>query len=127
MILNTPYPIKIGTMLVFSLNDLTFATAHDDVRWAVKDKAMKIILGKTNPDVWHNLDVFLDGKLLDREHYGVIEADDVTGCVRYVMFNRSNDGLHAIVLDDADLSQEKIFKVYGKVELRDRAFVYCGR
>jgi len=43
------------------------------------------------------------------------------------MFNRSNDGLHAIVLDDADLSQEKIFKVYGKVELRDRAFVYCGR
>jgi hypothetical protein len=88
---------------------------------------MRIALGKTNPDVWHNLDVFLNGKLLDREHYGVIEADDVTGFVRYVMFDRSKDGQHEIVLDDADLAQEKIFKVQGKVELRDRAFVYCGR
>jgi hypothetical protein len=85
---------------------------------------MRITLGKTNPDVWHNLDVFLNGKLLDREHYGILEADDVGGYVRYIMFERSVEGRQEAVLDDTggDLKR-KVFVVGGKVELRDRAFM----
>jgi hypothetical protein len=87
---------------------------------------MRIVLGITNPDVMHNIDVYLDGKLLDSERYGIVSADDVAGCVEYVMFDRTPEGYRHVATeagmdvkssDDVigSIMNAKLFKAQGRV------------
>lgn len=88
---------------------------------------MRIAIGITNPDVWHNLDVFLDGKLLDREHFAVLEADDCGGRVRYIPLVRDDMGRQEYEIEEngGDYRRKHVI-VHGKVEFRDRVHFYRG-
>jgi len=89
---------------------------------------MRIAIGTTNPNIWHNLDVFLDGKLLDPEHFGIMEADDVKGYVVYLALERDANGRQDFTLDhtpDGNLRRRRV-KANGVVEFRDRAFLHPG-
>jgi hypothetical protein len=95
-----------------------------------------MIRGLTNQDVMRNIDVYLDGKYLDPEHYGVVTADDKTGEVEYIMFERGSDGQRRCVttpgpplsyrspLTDEEvkthLERCKLFKVCGRLEFDPR-------
>jgi hypothetical protein len=44
---------------------------------------MRITFGEVSPELMKRLEVYLDGKLLDDEHYAITQADDKEGFVRY--------------------------------------------
>jgi hypothetical protein len=101
---------------------------------------MRMIRGLTNQDVMRNIDVYLDGKYLDHEHYGVVTADDKTGEVEYIMFERGTDGQRRVVTEtvgcsmtlsppitekevEAHIERWKLFKVHGQVEFDPRPWI----
>jgi hypothetical protein len=95
---------------------------------------MKIILGVTNHDVMRNIDVYLDGKLLDHGNYGIVMADDRTGEVEYIMFERGPDGQRRVVEEkegDVEFGGDvigavmhtKLFKAQGQVVFDPRPWI----
>jgi hypothetical protein len=96
---------------------------------------MRIIRGATNQWVMADIDVYLDGKLLDAEHHCILMADDRTGEVEYAMFEQDAQGNRQIVTEKTDnppqrvagmtisTARRKVFKAKGRVDFDVRPYV----